>query len=68
MFSVKDTNIEALKSKKSAVLKGYMEDKFIEYFVPGQVKKEILLNRGYWLRSHCFKKLSEEFVSRSEDC
>lgn len=26
MFSVKDTNLEALRAKKSAVLKGYMED------------------------------------------
>ena len=55
MFSVKDTNMEALKSKKSAVLKGYMEDEFINFFVPQNVKKEILLNRGYWLRSHTFR-------------
>jgi len=49
MFSVKDTNIEALKSKKSAVCKGYFKDNFINFFVPQKVKKEILMNRGYWL-------------------
>ena len=62
MFSVKDTNLEALKSKKSAVIKGYMEDDFIHYFVPQNIKKEILLNRGYWLRSHSFKTFAEHFI------
>lgn len=62
MFNVTDTNIEALKSKKSAVLKGYMEDDFIHYFVQGNVKKEILLNRGYWLRSYSFRLLAERFI------
>jgi len=62
MFSVQDTNIEALKSKKAVVLKGYMNDDFINYFVPGSVKKEILLNRGYWIRSHCFRKFTENFI------
>ncbi len=33
-FNVTDTNIEALKAKKSAVSKGYMHDAFINYFVP----------------------------------
>lgn len=37
MYSVKDTNIEALRAKKAAVLKGYMEDDFIDYFVKGNV-------------------------------
>ena len=34
MFNVRDTNLEALKAKKSAVMKGYMEDNFINFFVP----------------------------------
>jgi len=34
MITVKDTNIEALKAKKSAVLKGYMKDQYINIFVP----------------------------------
>lgn len=62
MFSVKDTNIEALRAKKAAVLKGYMEDDFINYFVQENVHKEILLNRGYWIRSHSFRVLVEKFL------
>lgn len=56
------TNLEALRSKKSAVQKGYMKDEFINYFVPQNVKKEILLNRGYWLRYWCFRSLVENFI------
>lgn len=62
MFNVKDTNIEALRAKKSAIMKGYMEDNFINFFVPEPVKKEILLNRGYWIRSHSFRVVAEKFI------
>ena len=34
MFNVRDTNLEALRAKKSAVMTGYMEDKFINFFIP----------------------------------
>ena len=63
MYSVKDTNIEALKAKKSAIAKGYMKDGFINFFVPQKVKKEILMNRGYWLRYYCFRQVVNKFMN-----
>ena len=66
-FDVTMTNLEALRSKKSAVLKGYMKDEFINFFIPQNVKKEILLNRGYWLRYWCFRKLVESFIQNEKE-
>lgn len=45
-----------------------MEDGFIKYFVPENVKKEILLNRGYWMRSHCFRTFAEKFATSFPEC
>ena len=65
-FSVKDTNLEALRAKKSAVELGYMKDAFIDYFVPEHVKKEILMHRGYWCRSWCFSSIVAKFVREAK--
>lgn len=61
-FTVKDTNLEALRAKKSAIECGYMKDAFINYFVPEHVQKEILMHRGYWSRFWCFNSLTTHFL------
>lgn len=61
-ISVKDTNLEALKAKKSALECGYMKDDFIDYFVPEHVHKEILMHRGYWSRFWCFNSVMTSFL------
>lgn len=65
-FTVKDTNLEALRAKKSAVECGYMKDAFIDYFVPEHVQKEILMHRGYWSRFWCFNSLTTHFLKNSK--
>lgn len=52
---IEDTNKESLRAKKSAALKGYFRDDYISYFCPNEIKKEIILNRGYWVRVHFFR-------------
>ena len=66
-FTVTDTNLAALKAKKSAVDLGYMKDAFIHFFVPSTPRKEVLLNKGYWLRSHVISKLVQSFVAHSKE-
>jgi len=65
-FSVKDTNMEALRAKKSAIECGYMKDAFINYFVPEHVHKEILMHRGYWSRFWCFNSLTSNFLKSAK--
>jgi O-methyltransferase involved in polyketide biosynthesis len=69
MFNkIEDTNKESLLSKKSACVKGYFQDEFIDYFCKEFEKKEVILNRGYWIRRDFFQRVSEEFVRRKRDC
>lgn len=65
-FSVKDTNLEAMKAKKSAIECGYMKDAFIDYFVPEHVQKEILMHRGYWSRFWCFNSIADQFLKNAK--
>lgn len=66
-FSVTDTNLVALKSKKSAVELGYMRDVFISYFVPSSIKKEVVLNKGYWCRHFCIHSILKHFIKNSKE-
>jgi hypothetical protein len=66
MLSVSDTNLEAMKAKRSACLLGYFEDPFVEVFVKERVKKDVILNRGYWLRYMFFAKLVRRFVDENK--
>lgn len=66
-LTITDTNLVALKSKRSAVDLGYMQDKFIHYFVPSTHRKEVVLNKGYWCRYYCIYTLLEKFIKHSED-
>lgn len=65
-FTVKDTNLEALRAKKSAIESGYMKDAFIDYFVPEHIKKEIIMHRGYWSRFWCFNSIASHFLKNSK--
>jgi O-methyltransferase involved in polyketide biosynthesis len=66
-FSVTDTNLEALKAKKSAVILGYMKDDFINCIVPEHIRKEVVLNKGYWSRYYCIYNLIQNFLNDCED-
>jgi hypothetical protein len=66
-FSVTDTNIEALKAKKSAVILGYMKDEFINFIVPDYIRKEVVLNKGYWSRYFCIYNLVHKFLLGCSD-
>ena len=57
-----DTNLEALKSKKSAVDYGYLKDDFIHYFVEEKYKREVIIRIGYFNRCYCFQKLFAQFL------
>lgn len=62
VLGVTDTNLVALKSKRSAVDLGYMADRFIHYFVPATPRKEVVLNKGYWCRYYCIYTLLKRFL------
>ena len=66
-FKVEDTNLEALRAKKSAIDLGYMQDNFVRFFVPEKIKKEVLLHHGYWARSWCFNSFARSFLRNSKE-
>ena len=57
-----DTNLEASKSKKSAVDYGYIKDDFIQYFVEGKHKREVIMRIGYYNRCYCFQQIFSKFL------
>lgn len=57
-----DTNLEASKSKKSAVDYGYIRDDFIQYFVDGKHKREVIMRIGYYNRCFCFQQIFSKFL------
>ena len=65
-FKVEDTNLEALRAKKSAIDRGYMQDSFVRFFVPETIKKEVLLHHGYWARFWCFNSFARSFLRNAE--
>lgn len=67
MIRVSDTNLEAMKAKRSAQLLGYFEDKFIEVFVKERVKKDVVLNIGYYLRHRFFDSIVRKFIVGNKD-
>ena len=62
-FSVKNTNCEALISKISAINKGYFKDSFAHLFISTTVKKEVIINRGYWARYQIFHQIIDKFLA-----
>jgi len=60
--AVQDTNSEAVISKFSCVLAGYYEDEFLKYFVPNPVKRNPIINKGYYVRVSLFNRLYSEFM------
>ena len=64
---VTDTNLVALKSKKSAVDLGYMKDHFIHFFVPNTPRKEVVMNKGYWCRYYCIYTILRKFIKNSKE-
>jgi len=60
---VEDTNAEALISKISAINLGYFNDPFASKFIKSTVKKDCIINRGYWLRTQAIKMVVERFLA-----
>jgi len=59
---VEDTNAEAMASKISAINKGYFEDNFAKIFINTNMRKDIIIHRGYWGRVNIFRLLVERFL------
>jgi hypothetical protein len=57
-----DTNLEASKSKKSAVDYGYLKDDFIQYFVEEKPKREVIMRIGYYVRCFSFQQIFSKFL------
>lgn len=60
---LEETNLEALRAKKAAVDLGYMRDDFIGHIVPETVRRDFIMNRGYWSRAFVFRALVGTFVA-----
>ncbi|EGR27003.1 leucine carboxyl methyltransferase family protein, putative [Ichthyophthirius multifiliis] len=67
IYTVEDTNADAMASKLSAVNKGYLEDDFAKEFVQEQERKDIIIHRGYWGRVNIFQLLLERFLLNSSN-
>lgn len=39
-----------------------MQDEFVNFIIPENIKKEVLMNRGYWMRHYCFKTIVKKFI------
>lgn len=61
-LTLEETNLEALRAKKSAVALHYYPDAFISYIVPEKPKRDFIMNRGYWSRSMVFRGMIDKFV------
>ncbi len=43
---MKNTNLDAIECKRSAIECGYIEDEFAKFFVKSFTRKEPLINKG----------------------
>ena len=59
---VRATNSEAAVSKFSCVMAGYFEDEFLKYFVPNPVRRNPIINKGYYVRVSVLRRVYREFL------
>ncbi|EGC37241.1 hypothetical protein DICPUDRAFT_54123 [Dictyostelium purpureum] len=59
--SIIGTNDDAASCKLSAVNVGYYSDPFVKYFVKSPIRRQPLINRGFFSRVECIEQLVEQF-------
>lgn len=63
------TAVDAYVCKKSATSLGYYDDKYLEAMcgslVRNSVRKQPIINRGYYTRVACFRQIVKEFLSET---
>lgn len=60
--AVQATNDDAAASKLSCVRKGYIADKYVQFFVRRPVKRSPIINRGYYARWAAMRELLMQFL------
>ncbi|KAL2609265.1 hypothetical protein R1flu_027838 [Riccia fluitans] len=63
--AVQATNDDASASKLSCVNRGYIEDKFVRFFVRRPVRRSPIINRGYYARWAAMRTLLLQFLNLS---
>lgn len=58
---VQHTNDDSVVSKRSAVVQGYFDDKYLRLFVGAKARRSPLINRGYYLRM----KVMDDVLTKS---
>ncbi|CAM6084519.1 unnamed protein product [Calypogeia fissa] len=64
--AVQATNDDASASKLSCVSKGYIEDKYVRFFVRRPLKRSPIINRGYYSRWAAMRKLVLQFLEGAD--
>lgn len=65
--AVTTTNDDASSGKRSATLKGYWTDNYIQYFVKNlNERKTPEINRGYYIRYKCIRGLVDKFITKCQ--
>ena len=65
--AVRETNADAATSKLSCVKAGYYEDEFLPLFVRNHVKRNPIINRGYYVRVMVIRRIIDEFIRSHPD-
>jgi tRNA wybutosine-synthesizing protein 4 len=64
------TAVDAFAAKKSATMLGYYEDKYLECMRavagPKAVRKQPIINRGYYTRVTCFRNIVHSFLEATK--
>nr|CAB3263403.1 tRNA wybutosine-synthesizing protein 4 [Phallusia mammillata] len=60
---VQGTNDNSIVSKLSMVTQGYLEDKYLKYFVQKPQRRSPIINRGYYIRSKAVRHVLAKFLS-----
>jgi len=65
--AVSSTNDDASCGKRSATVKGYWQDNFIQYFVKSiPMRKPPEINRGYYIRYKSIRSLIDKFIAKTK--
>ncbi|KAM9996031.1 hypothetical protein ACTFIY_002223 [Dictyostelium cf. discoideum] len=65
--SIIGTNDDAASCKLSAVNVGYYSDPFVKYFVKHPIRRQPLINRGFFSRVECIEQLVSQFFTQYKD-
>ncbi|CAH1758045.1 1807_t:CDS:2 [Entrophospora sp. SA101] len=63
--AIRETNDDAATSKLSAVNVGYLNDKFVKYFVRRTTRRPPIINRGTYVRNVALDTLIKKFLEGS---